>query len=86
MAFCVWVVVVVFCFVGFWFGLFDFCCCCFPPHQLEHCICRAVFIKDVPADFDVFFLLVLHCLKVSFIPFHLEKQGLYLRLLDTVVN
>jgi len=48
------------------------CTCCTPPWLEQH-IFKAIFVKDVSADFDVFFLLLLHCLKILFIPFHLEK-------------
>lgn len=48
-----------------------------PPHWLDHYICKAIFVKDVPADFEVLFLLLLHCLKVLFTPFHLEKRSLF---------
>lgn len=48
-----------------------------PPHWLDQHICKAIFVNDMPADFDVFFLLLLHCLKVLFIPFNLKKRSLF---------
>lgn len=50
----------------------------FPPlHWLNQQICKAIFVNYVPADFDVFFLLLLYCLKVLFIPFNLKKGSLF---------